>query len=164
MTHGRFNFRDGAAGRVARVVGAANECLHLTTTCAATVRTDSILSSFKEFRDPTTPSDHRAGTPDALIDPGIDLAHPSMLPTPRRKLAAEVSRGDGDGGRGVGRTRGCPSRGPPAYRKGQFPFLTRGAKRPLARARLALPSRDGLAMANSLPREPKMLRRQGLRS
>ena len=29
-----------------RVVGAANECLHLTTTCATAVRTDSILSSF----------------------------------------------------------------------------------------------------------------------
>ena len=43
MAHGRFNFRDGAASRVARVVGAANECLHLTPTCATTVRTDSIL-------------------------------------------------------------------------------------------------------------------------
>ena len=41
MAHGRFNFRDGGASRVARVVGAANECLHVTTTRATTVRTDS---------------------------------------------------------------------------------------------------------------------------
>ena len=39
---------------------------------------------------PPLPRDlHRAGTPDALIDPGIDLAHPGMPPTPRRKLDSE---------------------------------------------------------------------------
>ena len=43
MAHGRVDFRDGAAGRTARVVGAANERLPLTKTCATTVRTDSIL-------------------------------------------------------------------------------------------------------------------------
>ena len=46
MAHGRFNFRAGAAGLVARVVGAANECLPLTTACGTAVRTDSILFVF----------------------------------------------------------------------------------------------------------------------
>ena len=39
-----------------------------------------------------------------------------------------------------------------------------GAKRPLARARLIFPSRDGLAMERSMPREPYVLSRHALRS
>ena len=46
MAHGRFNFRNGGASRVARAVGAANEGLHVTTTCATTVRTDSSFCVF----------------------------------------------------------------------------------------------------------------------
>ena len=41
MAHGRFIFRTMVITAVARVVGAANECLHVTTTRATTVRTDS---------------------------------------------------------------------------------------------------------------------------
>ena len=112
MTHGRFNFRDGAAGRVARAVGAANECLHLTTTCATTVRTDSILFAL-------TPSFATRSPPGWVIPDGI---HPSeRIAAPRdaergvKKTRFRARRGDGDGGRGVGRTRGCPRRGPRPY-------------------------------------------------
>ena len=80
------------------------------------------------------------------------------------ELDSRWRRGDGDGGRGVGRTRGYPRRGPRPYRKGQFRFDTRGAKWPLARARRVFPSRDGLAMEKSLPREPLGLSRHALRS
>ena len=56
-------------------------------------------------------------------------------------------RGDGDGRRGVGRTRGCPGRGRRAYRKAHFVHETQGAKRPPPRARLgffiAKSHRDG---------------------
>ena len=41
------------------------------------------------FRAPTTPSDHRAGTPDALIDPLNELLHLKMPPTVLKKLDSE---------------------------------------------------------------------------
>ena len=114
---------------------------------------------------PPLPRDlHRAGTPDALIDPQNELPHFERPSAAAKNLDSRWRRGDGDGGRGVGRTRGCPRRGPRPYRKGQFPFDTRGAKRPLARARRVFPSRHGLAMDFSLPREHLGLSRHALRS
>ena len=96
--------------------------------------------------------------------PQEEVPHSERPSAAAKNLDPRWRRGDGDGARGVGRTRGCPRRGPRPYRKGQFPFDTRGAKRPRARARRVFPSRDGLAMEKSMPREHLGLPRHALRS
>ena len=143
------------------VVRAARQCLTLKGSSATTT---SVSRRFSCSR----PKPLHRSPPGWVITEGNhprDRSSASQDATNAvEKTRFRARRGDGDGGRGVGRTRGCPGRGPGPCRKAQFGCLTRGTKRPLARARLVFPSRRGLAMANSLPREPKMLRRQGLRS
>ena len=150
MTHGRFNFRDGGASRVACVVGRANECLHVTTTCATTVRTGSILCVLPPSFATRSPPGRHSRCPHR---PPERIAAFREAERRGKKTRFRARRGDGDGGRGVGRTRGCPRRGPRPSRKGQFPFVMCSAKRPLAHARRVFPSRDGLAMEKSMPRE-----------
>ena len=105
------------ARRVVRVVGRANQCLPLTTTCATTVHTDSLL--FVAPHPPTTPSDHRRGLSRAPIDHTIDWATLDAAKLASANLDLRWRCGDGDSGRRVGRTRGCPGRGCRAYRKAQ---------------------------------------------
>ena len=72
------------------------------------------------------------------------------------KTRFRARRGDGDGGRGVGRTRGCPRRGPRPYRKGAIPL--RYARRETAssactpRFSIARWPRDGKIHASRAPR------------
>ena len=142
------------------VFTAARQCLTLKGSSATTT---SVSRRFSCLR-PKPP--HRSPPRWVIIEgnrPSGQIVAPQDAGNAIKKTRFRARRGDGDGGRGVGRTRGCPRRGPPAYRKAHFAFVTCGAKRPLAHARLAFPSRRGLAMEKSLPREPYMLRRHALR-
>ena len=133
------------------VFTAARQCLTLTGSSATTT---SVSRRFSCLR-PQPPH----GSPPRWVilegnRPSGRIASSRDAGNAVWKTRFRARRGDGDGGRGVGRTRGCPRRGPPAYRKAQFGLDTRHATWPLARARLIFPSRDGLAMEKSMPREP----------
>ena len=89
MTHGRFIFRTMVITAVACVVGAANECLHVTTTRATTVRTDSgfcVLGPKPMHRSP----------PVWVILDGIDPSGRSAVHIPRgRAPRQKISIRDG---------------------------------------------------------------------